>query len=65
MVRFSGMLVVGYLFAALLNYAIPTEEVLGIDWRFLYYLVPFACAFGKEIVYQNYQLINTVANMKK
>lgn len=41
------MTVFGYLFSALTMYAIPQEEVLGISWKFLYVLIPVACAIGK------------------
>lgn len=45
--RFAGMTVFGYLFAALTMYAIPEEELFGYSFKFLYFLIPVACALGK------------------
>ncbi|XP_066991069.2 dnaJ homolog subfamily C member 22 [Anabrus simplex] len=44
--RFSGMVIVAYLFGTVVMLAIPEEEVAGIDWNWLVILVPLACALG-------------------
>jgi DnaJ family protein C protein 22 len=44
--RFCGMVIVAYLWSSVLWFAIPEEEVGGINWRWLIVFVPFACALG-------------------
>lgn len=44
--RFCGMVIVGYLWASVLMLAVPEDEVAGINWRFLLFLGPLACALG-------------------
>ncbi|KAL1130913.1 hypothetical protein AAG570_012154 [Ranatra chinensis] len=44
--RFTGMVIVGYLFGSVVSSAIPLEEAGGIDWQFLQILVPLGCALG-------------------
>lgn len=44
--RFSGMICVGYFFGSIIHSAIPRDEFAGINWQFLYILVPYGCALG-------------------
>lgn len=44
--RFIGMILVAYYWSFLFYYAIPEEEVGGINWTVLHLLTPFACAVG-------------------
>ncbi|XP_046996856.1 dnaJ homolog subfamily C member 22 [Schistocerca americana] len=44
--RYTGMIIVAYVFTSVLMLAIPEEEVGGIDWNWLVVFVPLACALG-------------------
>lgn len=48
--RFIGGIMVGYFWGSLVHMAIPEEEFAGIDFRFLYWLVPAGVAFGVWLV---------------
>lgn len=45
-VRYAFSFLVSYLYAQLILLVIPQEEVGGIDWGFLHWLVPLAGAIG-------------------
>lgn len=42
------MVIVGYLWASVLMLAVPEDAVAGINWRFLLFLGPLACAIGEH-----------------
>lgn len=50
-IRFMGMMSVGYFFASLVQFAIPVEPMFEIDWNFLNILVPLPCAIGMHCLF--------------
>ncbi|KAL0851837.1 hypothetical protein ABMA28_000138 [Loxostege sticticalis] len=44
--RFTGMLMVGYSWGQMMLYAVPPDEIWGINFRYLNYLIPLAAALG-------------------
>lgn len=48
--RFTGMLMVGYSWGQTMMYAVPPDEIWGINFRYLNYLIPLAGALGKYII---------------
>lgn len=48
--RFISAIMVGYLWGQLVMLAIPEDEVAGINWNYLHWLIPLAVALGVWIV---------------
>ncbi|XP_050542196.1 dnaJ homolog subfamily C member 22 [Daktulosphaira vitifoliae] len=44
--RFTGMVMVGYLFSTVVSLAIPEDKVGGLSWEWLHAFTPLAAAFG-------------------
>lgn len=49
-IRFLGEIMVSYLFGQLVMIAIPEEEFMGVNWRFLLWTIPFFTALGVWVV---------------
>ncbi|CAI6349317.1 unnamed protein product [Macrosiphum euphorbiae] len=45
-VRFTGMVVVAYLFSTVVSLAIPEDNVAGLSWQWLQVFTPLAAAIG-------------------
>lgn len=45
--RFTGMLMVGYSWGQMMMLAVPSDEVWGLNFRYLNYLIPLVAALGK------------------
>lgn len=45
-----SMVVVSYIWASVYMMAVPEDEVFGLNFRWLIYLSPVACALGKMTV---------------
>ncbi|CAH1709904.1 unnamed protein product [Aphis gossypii] len=45
-VRFTGMVVVAYLFSTVVSLAIPEDNVGGLSWQWLHIFTPLAAALG-------------------
>jgi DnaJ family protein C protein 22 len=45
-IRFLGEIMVGYLFGTIAQIAVPEEEMAGINWKFMYWTIPFFTALG-------------------
>ncbi|XP_053624867.1 dnaJ homolog subfamily C member 22 [Plodia interpunctella] len=48
--RFTGMLMVGYSWGQMMMLAVPPDEVWGINFRYLNYLIPLVAALGVWVV---------------
>lgn len=48
--RFLGEIMMSYLFGQMVMIAIPEDEFMGINWRFLLWTVPFFSALGVWLV---------------
>lgn len=48
--RFISAMMISYFWGQLVNMAIPEDEFLDINWRFLHWLIPLAVALGTWIV---------------
>lgn len=46
-IRFTGMVVVAYLFSTVVSLAIPEDNVAGLSWQWLQIFTPLAAALGK------------------
>lgn len=44
--RFTGMLMVGYSWGQMMMVAVPSDEIWGINFRYLNYLIPLVAALG-------------------
>uniref|UniRef100_A0A1B6D4B2 TM2 domain-containing protein n=1 Tax=Clastoptera arizonana TaxID=38151 RepID=A0A1B6D4B2_9HEMI len=44
--RFTGMVIVGYLWGSVVSIAIPEDEIAGINWKWLDLVVPLAITLG-------------------
>ena len=49
-IRFLGQIMMSYLFGQVVMIAVPEDEIMGINWRFLLWTVPFFSAVGVWIV---------------
>lgn len=49
-IRFLGEIMMSYLFGQMVMIAIPEDEFMGINWRFLLWTVPFFSALGVWLV---------------
>lgn len=45
-IRFTGMTVVAYLWSTVVSMAIPEDDIAGLPWKYLHFLVPLAGALG-------------------
>lgn len=54
-VRFTGMVVVAYLFSTVVSLAIPEDNVGGLSWQWLHVFTPLAAALGKFILKALYE----------
>lgn len=54
-VRFTGMVVVAYLFSTVVSLAIPEDNVGGLSWQWLHVFTPLAAALGKFILKTLYE----------
>ncbi|CAO1401361.1 unnamed protein product [Diamesa tonsa] len=49
-VRFLGQIMMSYLFGQVVMIAVPEDEFMGINWRFLLWTIPFFSALGVYLV---------------
>lgn len=53
-IRFLGQIMMSYLFGQVVMIAVPEDEFMGINWRFLLWTIPFFSALGRTIIFLNF-----------
>lgn len=48
--RFLFGVMGGYLYAQLLQLAVPQERLLGVDWSYIHWFIPLAGSLGKQLM---------------